>query len=182
MPPVIDHIEKTLADAYRKEIDQEENIWRSLPFFAAALAFQMTALSLVLSRLPEAGTGVWLDAVGAIVLMSLCIMAVLGFLALSITPERFTYVADEPALLAYALDLEQDERDAREQEMAPVEAVDALKRTLADQYAVAAHGNRRINQRRALYRSFAGLAMLGSVFFTAFLIIRVMLHHMPHDN
>ncbi|HEY8288257.1 MAG TPA: hypothetical protein VIG49_03240, partial [Acetobacteraceae bacterium] len=39
----LDHIEKTLADAYRKEIDQEENVWRSLPFFAATLALQLAA-------------------------------------------------------------------------------------------------------------------------------------------
>ena len=102
MPSVIAHIEKTLADSYRKEIDQEENVWRSLPFFAAVLAFQITALSLLLSRLPMAGTGVWLDAICATVLMSLCILIALGFLALSIVPEKFTYVADEPALLAYA--------------------------------------------------------------------------------
>jgi hypothetical protein len=25
-PPTLDHIERTLADAYRKEIDQEENV------------------------------------------------------------------------------------------------------------------------------------------------------------
>jgi hypothetical protein len=30
--PLLDHLEKTFADAYRKEIDQEENVWRSLPF------------------------------------------------------------------------------------------------------------------------------------------------------
>lgn len=44
-PPILDHIGKTLADQYRKEIDQEENVWRSLPFFAATLALQVAALA-----------------------------------------------------------------------------------------------------------------------------------------
>jgi hypothetical protein len=43
--PLSDYLEKTFADAYRKEIDQEENIWRSLPFFAATLALQLTAVA-----------------------------------------------------------------------------------------------------------------------------------------
>ncbi len=38
------HIERLLADTYRREIEQEENIWRSLPFFAATLALQLAAL------------------------------------------------------------------------------------------------------------------------------------------
>ncbi len=35
----LDHIEKTLAAAYRREIEQGENVWRSLPVFAATIAF-----------------------------------------------------------------------------------------------------------------------------------------------
>jgi hypothetical protein len=42
--PALGHIEKFLADTYRKEIDQEENVWRSLPFFAATLALELAAL------------------------------------------------------------------------------------------------------------------------------------------
>ncbi len=42
--PLLDHLEKTFAEAYRKEVDQEENVWRSLPFFAATLALQVASL------------------------------------------------------------------------------------------------------------------------------------------
>lgn len=42
-PPSLDYIEKTFADGYRKEIDQEENARRSLPFFAATLALRIAA-------------------------------------------------------------------------------------------------------------------------------------------
>ena len=50
------HIERTLADAYRKEIEQEENVWRSLPFFAATLALELAALFQVIDKVPEPGT------------------------------------------------------------------------------------------------------------------------------
>ena len=42
-PAALAYIEKTLADSYRKEIDQEENVWRSLPFSAATLPLQLRA-------------------------------------------------------------------------------------------------------------------------------------------
>lgn len=57
MTSTLDHIEKTLADAYRKEIDQEENVWRSLPFFAATLALQLAAMFQIVDRLPQPGPG-----------------------------------------------------------------------------------------------------------------------------
>ncbi len=45
--PLLDHLEQTFADSYRKEIDQEENVWRSLPFFVATLALQPAGLAQV---------------------------------------------------------------------------------------------------------------------------------------
>ena len=56
MAGTLDHIERTLAEAYRKEIDQEENVWRSLPFFIAALALELAALFQAVGRMPPPGT------------------------------------------------------------------------------------------------------------------------------
>ena len=63
-PPAPAYIEKTLADSYRKEIDQEENIWRSLPFFAATLALQLAALFQVIDKLPDPTTALGWVPVG----------------------------------------------------------------------------------------------------------------------
>ena len=43
--PEIDYLETLFGEAYRKEIDQEENVWRSLPFFTATLALQLAGLA-----------------------------------------------------------------------------------------------------------------------------------------
>ena len=43
--PEIDYLETLFGEAYRKEIDQEENVWRSLPFFAATLALQLAGFA-----------------------------------------------------------------------------------------------------------------------------------------
>jgi len=176
----LDHIEKTLADSYRKEIDQEENVWRSLPFFAATIAFQFVTLAQVVLRLPEKGTGTRWDVVTAIVLLSICILLALAFLVASILPSRFSYISQEPALLDYARGLDEDEAEAARIGAPPLDAVAELKRTLADQYAVATRDNRMINQRRAWYRSIAGLATLASIGCTAFLIVRMMLYYVQH--
>ena len=65
MSSALDHIEKTLADGYRREIEQGENVWRSLPFFAATIAFQIAALSQVLLRLPPASSGAFVSSSAA---------------------------------------------------------------------------------------------------------------------
>lgn len=182
MPSTLDHIEKTLADSYRKEIDQEDNIWRTLPFFAATIAFEISAVAQMLVRLPREATGAWWDIIGAIVLLSLLIVAAVIFLVASIAPAKFSYVSDEPALLGYALGLDQDERDAIARDQTPIDALAVLKATLAEQYSVATHHNRQINQRRAYRRSIAGLATLGSVLFAMFLVTRLMLHYLPNGS
>jgi hypothetical protein len=175
--PILDHIEKTLADAYRKEIDQEENVWRSLPFFAATLALQLAALFQIIERLPTHASDAWWVAVACAAIAGFATVVAVGFLALSILPAKFRYIAPEPELLEYAEGLGQDERTAAPD--APVDALATLKTTLARQYAVATHNNRRINQRRGLWRSIAGLAMLASVLATLALVITVAVTYVP---
>ncbi|HEX3992736.1 MAG TPA: hypothetical protein VHX39_16320, partial [Acetobacteraceae bacterium] len=109
MASSLDHIEKTLADAYRKEIDQEENIWRSLPFFAATLALELGAIYQIAGHLPPVGTGAWRGSVGCIVVAALATLTALGFLTASIYPARFSYISPGPELLTYASELDETE-------------------------------------------------------------------------
>jgi hypothetical protein len=169
--PALSHIEKTLADAYRKEIDQEENIWRSLPFFAATLALQLAALFQLTTRLPPAGTWAGWISGGLLTLTGLLMFVALLLLAASIAPTRFRYISREPLLFHYTEDLIRAERAARDQgETDAIDALVLLKGELAHQYAVATDHNRRINKRRELIRAFAGLFVIASVLTTLFLV------------
>jgi hypothetical protein len=124
-----------------------------------------------------------LDAVGCIGIAALATLVALAFLAASIFIARFRYIAPEPELLDYAEGLDSDERQmADDGQENPIDAAATLKRTLARQYAVATHHNRQINQRRALWRSIAGLATLVSVLATLVLIADVTLRHVPKAN
>jgi hypothetical protein len=96
--------------------------------------------------------------------------------ATSIYLQKFDYVAREPALLAYAQELIQYELGQYEQGQSDHEQPDSfsalvtLKTELARQYAKGADHNRGINKRRERRRSIAGLAALGSVLTTVFLV------------
>ena len=178
-PPALAYIAETLAISYRKEIDQEENVWRSLPFFAATLALQRAALFQIIDKLPD--PAVWTGRVALVLLAlaGLCTIVALGFLAASIYPAKFDYVAKEPALLQYASDLIQDEQAPENlAQEDPFSALVTLKSDLSRQYAVATDHNRQINNRRERRRSIAGLAALGSVLATVFLVATTYTHYL----
>ena len=178
-PAALAYIEKTLADSYRKEIDQEENVWRSLPFFAATLALQLAALFQMIDKLPDPTSIAGKFSVGFLALAGALTLVSLWFLAASIYPQKFDYVAREPALLTYAQDLIRDEQDqANQNQLDPFSALVTLKTELARQYAKGADHNRQINKKRERRRSIAGLAALGSVLTTVFLVGTTYAHYL----
>jgi hypothetical protein len=165
--PLLDHLEKTLADSYRKELDQEENIWRSLPFFAAALALQLAALVAVSGNLAPlaAGRAVMFVIIMVVVIAAICALALL---ALSIAPSRFRYIVADPDLRDFAIRLGQVPREVWND--VEKDALAAFKNELAAQYGAATHHNRLINQRRAKLRSIAGMFMIASILGTLALV------------
>lgn len=148
-PPAPAYIEKTLADSYRKEIDQEENIWRSLPFFAATLALQLAALFQVIDKLPDPTTVLGWVSVGLLTSAGGMTFALLSFPAASIYPGKFDYIAMEPALLSFAEGLIRVEQVHEGQDQGdPFSALVTLKTGIARQYARAIDHNRQINEQR----------------------------------
>jgi hypothetical protein len=178
--PALGHIERTLADAYRKEIDQEENVWRSLPFFAATLALELAAVFRLVNHLPPPGTPAGWISLALLGVTGLLMVAALALLAACIAPTRFRYVSKEPLLLRYTDELIAAEQAPENQvRVAPVDALAVLKRELAHQYAVATDHNRGINKRRELLRAFAGLAVVGSVLSILLLVAVAFGYYIP---
>ena len=163
MASSLDHIEQTLADAYRREVEQEENIWRSLPFFAAALALELGAIYQIAGHLPPASTAAWRVSVGFIIVAGVSTLTALGFLAASIFPAKLNYLPPEPDLLDYAERLDEYQRHHAAHGDASVDALALLKKALAHELAVAIYHNHAINERRTSSRSVAGLAIVAGV-------------------
>ena len=98
--PLIDYLEKTFGDAYRKEVDQEENVWRTLPFFAATMALQVAALVPQREWVMHAAGRVFIAAVVLLAAAGAATSAALCLLALSVWPPDYRRVMREPEILA----------------------------------------------------------------------------------
>lgn len=178
-PPALAYIEKTIVDSYRKKIDQEENVWRSLPFFAATLALQLAVLFQVIDKLPDPTTILGWLSIACLTVAGALTLVSLGFLAASVYPQRFDYLAKEPDLLTYARNLIRDEQLPENKALEdPFSALVTLKTEIARQCAVATDHNRQINKRRERRRSIAGLAVLGSVLMTVLLAGTTYAHYL----
>ncbi len=162
--PEIDYLEKLFDDAYRKETDQEENVWRSLPFFAATLALQLADLAQIRDWVGGAEGWLFWLSLALLAAAALATFAALVFLAQSIWPVRFRYVTSELELATY---LETVRTTAIQSGSLPEDATDAAvtaaRTVMVQQHAVGASSNRLINQGRANRRTRAGLATLASV-------------------
>ena len=165
--------------AYRQEIDQEENVWRSLPFFAATLALQITGLAQVEGWMAAIDGWMLWATVGLLSAAGAATLAALVFLAFSVWPADFRRVAPETEFLGYAenvrAETERSASDGADPGDIALIALQAVKATLAKQYALAVDSNRLVNVRRAKWRSRAGLATLTSVFAVLVLVGLVVL-------
>ena len=177
--PLLDHLERTFADAYRKEIDQEENVWRSLPFFAATLALQLAGLSQIRDWMAGAIGWMFIAAASLLAVAGAATLAALVFLAFSVWPADFRRVAREPAFRAYAEHVRREAEASAPQDARPEDAAQTalvtVKAALAEQYALAVDNNRFVNEGRAKWRTRAGLATLASVFAVLALVALVVL-------
>jgi hypothetical protein len=177
--PDLDYLEKLFGDAYRREIDQEENVWRSLPFFAATLALQLAGLAQVRDWVGgTTGLVFWLT-LALLTAAALATLAALLFLAQSIWPARFRYIASEPEFRSY-LDAVRAAavQGGSSPDGAKATSVTAVKAVLVEHYAIGAAHNRSINQRRAVRRTRAGPATLASVFAVLVLVALVVVSNL----
>jgi hypothetical protein len=176
----LSHIEKTLSESYRKEIDQEENIWRSLPFFATTVSLQLAAIAQFVAKLPPENSAFWLVAVALLSLTGGAMLFALAFLIACIFPATFNYISKDQDLLQYTLLLlaaEQAESTVGPGGRLAFDAGDALKRMLANEYALTTDHNRRINERREFQRVIAGLAVLTSTICTVLFVALIVIFH-----
>ena len=176
--PLLDYLERTFADSYRKEVDQEENVWRSLPFFAATLALQLAALAQVRDWLAGQAGGFLLASEILLVATAAATISALVLLAMSVWPADLRRVSPEPDFLKHAertrTDMRHEAAGADEEEIAQL-VLRKLKREQAEQYADATGHNRVVNRRRTKWRTGAGLATLGSVLAMLALVALVVL-------
>jgi hypothetical protein len=168
-----EYLEKIVAENYKREIDQEENVVRSLPFVAASLAVLATIISFSRSYVPDYTFDVYTSIVYVLILgFGISIVAVIGFLFLAVVPRAFHYLARPDDLQNYAAGLRtyyEQQPDITPENIEKGIVYD-VRQTMIDQYVNGAINNQAINVSRSSARARAFTALVAALGF-AFLAL-----------
>ncbi len=152
-----EYLERLFADAYKRELEQEENVVRSLPIIAAIA-------SVTLLVLREFGDGVprfdWTLLAfvlhGLIVAIGGAFLYVLFFLFVALRPRQYRHPDDEIDIRSVAeATFEYYQTESKSAEEAEAIALHAIRQQMIEQFAAAATNNREQNMRRQRARSKA---------------------------
>lgn len=170
-----EYLEKMLAENYQREIEQEENVVRSLPFVAAALAVLVTIASFVKSYIPAYSTNAYTISIYVLVFsFSGAVLLVIWFLLVAVYPRHFLYLASSQELYNYVENL----RDYYNQLGTPPDdaqtlIVEDVRIFMIEQYTLGSTQNQANNVARGAARSraFTSLVLaLGLAFLIAAII------------
>jgi hypothetical protein len=177
-----EYLEKIVADGFRRELDQEENVVRSLSFFATSLGVLVAFLGLAMPLLPPlAAEPVAVAAYAALAVVVASLALLLFFLFDAIRVRRFEYPSDELALRDYARRLtayySQGTADGRPPapDVVAGAVLDDLRATVTGQLAEAARVSRRNNADRLRARARAFSALMLALAFALLLVCLIFL-------
>ncbi|MEO3432173.1 hypothetical protein [Inquilinus sp. CAU 1745] len=170
-----EYIEKILSDAYKREGDQEENVQRSLPFFAASLAVIAAILGVVARNFPKPSWNFYpwtLYLLVGLIFISVCI--IFYHLWQAVKPRPFTHIMKEDALVSFA----RETRSALASQRIASWNVDSraiahVRNALIDQYATATVASREINVARIHARGRALRFLILALLFSFLLIAHI---------
>lgn len=104
--PVAEYLEKAIADSLKREIDQEENVVRSLPFFATSIGVLLASLGFVKPSLDKLVSGPFLWAAYGLAILMLMAISITTYYLFQATRRRQQYLPMmETAQIGYARDL-----------------------------------------------------------------------------
>ena len=169
-----EYLEEVLKDSFDRELDVDENVARTLPFFAAAFAFAGPMFTYIIVELPPSGgvLGVVLRIMLAAAAVSACI--VLGNLFRAVRRRDYKIPPSEPELVEYANDLKEAYgQTGLTPKFVQVRTKEKLRELMVRHYADDTAHNRRVNapKLKARAEGFTWLVIMLSI---AFLMIGTM--------
>ncbi len=159
---MFDYLERHCAEGYKREFEMDEHVHRSLPFFAATMAFEVAIVIQVGPKLP-ALVPAWSLGFGASVLLHLLIvlwgalmLRTAFFLLRAVAPRDYLTAPPELSVLEWA----RSQRSYWQQSGAPRDQVEALveeeaRELISQSFAEALAHNRPLNAERFEARSQA---------------------------
>ena len=174
-----DYAEKFYAGGYKQQITDEENVPRSLPFFATASAVLVAIIAASKESIPAISWTAYSVSIWTLIfLLAGCSLSSMLFLLQALWPRGFKYVMGEPVLHNYIEELRQFyalNGTLTEDEQAAA-ILEDVRAELSNQYRQSAADNRAINFGRASKRATA-FCLLVFALILAFAMIATILVH-----
>lgn len=195
---VAEYLEKQMGDSFKREQDQEENVIRSLPFFATSIGVLVTFVTLVRKELPILDWTLWPSVI------YLLLTGVLGFLLLvlkflhdAVRRRDFVYLMSETKMLEYSRETvtyyrtlsdqnssEPDtapDAETRKDETDPVTVfenavVGDLRNAMINDLAAAAQSSRLNNLERLTARTRAFTSLMIALIFALAMTVAILIH------
>jgi O-antigen/teichoic acid export membrane protein len=178
---LMEYIEEFVADGFKREIDQEENGARSLPFFATSLAVLVAIIGAVHSSLPPLSWAVYAAATWALLgALGVFVLVAIGYLWRAVRKRDFICPMPETGLREWAEAL-RGYYGATGSTDPDRDTLKDVRAALINQQAKAAANNRTVNARRVVARVHA-LTCLIVALALAFALIGTMLIHDGTDG
>ena len=172
---VDEYLDGVFKDAFRRELEVDENVARTLPFFAATLALAATLYGYAFSRLPPpAWTASALTLGVLLTLGAVCLIGVLWNLFQAVRMREYRIPPRETELAAWVGELRAFyEREGESQEVAEARALARLRERMIIEYAESAEHNRAANKPKVKARAL-GFTLLVVMLSIAFLMVGIM--------
>lgn len=170
-----EYLEGVFRDAFKRELESDENVARTLPFFAAALAFAATLYNFIFSRLPPLAWSPFSITLHLLLgVASVCLVAVVWFLLQAVREREYRIPPKETEQLEWSAELEEHFKGEGYAPKTVADRVVAeLRAQMLREYAQAAEHNRQANKPRLQARTW-GFTFLVVLLGIAFLMIGIM--------
>jgi hypothetical protein len=148
-----EYLASLLTDSYKREVDSDEAVWRSLPFFGALLGLAVALLPQIY-RSAGVATGLeWQIAIYLLLGLSLLLFLVAAaYFWQVIRPRRYRYPPPDTAIVGYAEALKLYHRTAPSEEQ-DEKVRDDLRAFMLEEFAQTTTNNRGNNNARLQARS-----------------------------
>lgn len=143
----VEYVESLASDSFKRQVDLDESVWRSLPFIAATFAFVAAVVGRAAQDVPDFQFGFYEVVTRLLLVAAVFSLAwTLRWFFVVLKPREYEYPADDASVRQFAeemtnyyaeLNLAGDDLDKK--------VVEELRLFMVDQYGSAARTNLRLN-------------------------------------
>ena len=91
-----EYLDRLFTDSFKREVDQDEAVWRTLPFFATALGLAGALVGYVASHLPNLSTAPLSLMLHVLIALALASLVAAGFwIWVAVRPREYVYLPRE---------------------------------------------------------------------------------------